>query len=253
MRRCNRRHSLWSAAATLSLWSGIRFPSGNLSERLLFGEGEHTLLQNKGLIKEGELKVLATGGEGTEADILIDAALEAFAKHGYNGTTTRQIAKMIDRNSAVIYSRFPSKRALLYEIIASSHESLKGDLDEAVRQASDTVDCVRRLTMAHVVFHARHCLAARVANYELNNLAPNEFQSILQMRRRMEEMVRAAIVKGMDEGVLQVPDPALASSVIMSMGIDVSRWYREGRRLTPEELGQRYAGYVLAMLGAKTE
>lgn len=199
------------------------------------------------------MNALATADEGAAPGIMVRAALEAFAKHGYNGTTTRQIAKMIDRSSAVIYSRFPSKRALLYEIIASSHESLKADLDEAVRQATDTVDCVRRLTMAHVKFHAQHCLAARVANYELYNLAPNELQSILQMRHWMEALMRETIMKGTEEGVLHVSDPALASSAVMSMGIDVSRWYREGRRLTPEGLSQRYAEYVLAMLGAKTE
>lgn len=54
--------------------------------------------------------------EGRRAQIA-KAATRLFAKHGFSGVTTRQIAKAAKINEALLYKHFPDKEALYTEII----------------------------------------------------------------------------------------------------------------------------------------
>ncbi|MEH0554022.1 hypothetical protein [Streptomyces sp. B21-101] len=49
--------------------------------------------------------------------------------------------------------------------------------------------------------------------------------------------VRHLIAEGIAAEVFDIPDSRIAASVILSLGIDVARWYHESFRLTPEEQG----------------
>jgi AcrR family transcriptional regulator len=63
---------------------------------------------------------------GTETrDRLIEAAIDVFGRHGYEGATTRQIAKAADANLAAIVYHFGSKEAL-YLAVA---EHLVGEIN----------------------------------------------------------------------------------------------------------------------------
>jgi len=59
--------------------------------------------------------------------ILIEAA-RLFARRGYHATTTRQIAQAVGIRQPSLFHHFPSKRAIVQEI-------LRSDLDEAVPSA----------------------------------------------------------------------------------------------------------------------
>jgi hypothetical protein len=50
--------------------------------------------------------------------------------------------------------------------------------------------------------------------------------------------------------MFDVPDPRMTTLALLSLGIDVSRWYDEGGSLTPEEVGEHYAALTLRMVGA---
>lgn len=50
---------------------------------------------------------------------ILDAALRCFAAEGYHGTTNRKIASVAGITEGLIYHYFPSKKALLLELIRS--------------------------------------------------------------------------------------------------------------------------------------
>jgi AcrR family transcriptional regulator len=50
---------------------------------------------------------------------LISAAMRLFALQGFDGTTTREIAKAAGVNEAIIFRHFPSKEDLYWEVVAS--------------------------------------------------------------------------------------------------------------------------------------
>jgi AcrR family transcriptional regulator len=49
---------------------------------------------------------------------LLEAALDAFSRRGYEGATTRSIAEATGATEAVLFQHFPTKRALFLAVIA---------------------------------------------------------------------------------------------------------------------------------------
>lgn len=53
---------------------------------------------------------------------IVDAAKPLFARHGFTGTTTRQIAQAAGVSEALLFQHFPSKAALYREILCQGCE-----------------------------------------------------------------------------------------------------------------------------------
>jgi TetR/AcrR family transcriptional regulator len=54
---------------------------------------------------------------------LIDTALSFFARQGFEGTTTKEIAAASGVTEAIIFRHFPNKQALYTAVLACKHES----------------------------------------------------------------------------------------------------------------------------------
>ena len=150
---------------------------------------------------------------------------------------------------AALYVHHRSKEELLFRISLEGHETVRALLRDAASSTSDPVEAVRRLMRDFAVHHARDNVGARVINYELRALEPEHLTIILAIRREIEHELRALLVRGVEAGVFATPDVELATAALLSMGIDLARWYRSGGQWTAEQVGDRYADYALRLLG----
>ena len=57
----------------------------------------------------------------------------------------------------------------------------------------------------------------------------------------------------MQSGTFTISDLDATALAILSLGIDVARWYRDGIDPEPDALGEQYAGLVLMMLGVQPD
>jgi len=188
-----------------------------------------------------------------EARLVFDAALKNFAEFGYHGTPTRKIAQSVHKSPAAVYAHYPSKHELLFQIIIRGHEDLLSRILNAKELGTTPVERLSEVARTHAEFHAQYSAIARVANYELHNLDSNALETILQIRRQIESIVREIIAAGNERGDFDVADGNLAASAMLSMGIDVSRWYQPNGRLTVTDIGDAYAGYARRMVGITSE
>ncbi|MDT8913897.1 TetR/AcrR family transcriptional regulator [Amycolatopsis sp. PS_44_ISF1] len=184
---------------------------------------------------------------------LMLAGVESFARRGYHATTTRDIASAAGMSPAALYVHFPSKAALLFAISRSGHEQTLALVEDAVAEAADPVGRIRLVVEEFVAWHARRHTVARVVQYELNSLPEQEYAVVAQLRRRIERTVREVIAEGAACGAFTVADPRTAARAVLSLGVDVARWYSDRIRQTPEALGREYGELVVRMLGARTE
>lgn len=182
---------------------------------------------------------------------LMLAGVESFAKRGYHATTTRDIASAAGMSPAALYVHFPSKAALLFAISRSGHEQTLALVENVVGKVEEPVERIRLVVEDFVAWHARRHTVARVVQYELNALPEQEFDIVTQLRRRIERIVRDVITEGVEAGAFTVADPHTAARAVLSLGVDVARWYSERTRQTPEALGKEYGELVLRMLGAR--
>ncbi|MBB4684519.1 TetR/AcrR family transcriptional regulator [Amycolatopsis jiangsuensis] len=182
---------------------------------------------------------------------LMLAGVESFAERGYHATTTRDIAGAAGMSPAALYVHFPSKAALLFAISRSGHEQTLALVEAVLARSSDPVERIRLVVEDFVAWHARRHTVARVVQYELNALPEQEHQIVSELRRRIERRVREVVTHGVRDGVFTVADPHVAARAVLSLGVDVARWYSERTRQAPDELGKEYGELVLRMLGAR--
>lgn len=181
---------------------------------------------------------------------LMLAAVESFAGRGYHATTTRDIAAAAGMSPAALYVHFPSKAALLFAISKSGHEQSLTLVESVVEQGGTPEDKLRRIVRDFVAWHARRHTVARVVQYELQALPEQEYAVVADLRRRIEQLVREVIAEGVESGVFTVTDLRTAARAVLSLGVDVARWYTDRSGKTPKALGREYGDLVLRMLGA---
>jgi hypothetical protein len=87
--------------------------------------------------------------------------------------------------------------------------------------------------------------------YELRSLDDHTFAAVSALRRRMEDRVEQVVREGVADGSLQVPHPRHATRAILSLAVDVARWFDPRGRDSAAETGLVYADLALRMLGAQ--
>lgn len=180
---------------------------------------------------------------------LLTSAVRCFAANGYHATTTRDIAAGVGLSPAAMYVHFPTKERVLLEIVRSAHEHALDDLaaPEVVR-AGDAEATLRALISRYTAWHARHHVAARVAQYELSGLTAEHYEEILRLRHRTNEVFRHAVARGVADGTFHPVDVNRVVRAMLSLAIDLIRWYRLDGADHPDDLGAFYADLALRML-----
>lgn len=183
---------------------------------------------------------------------LLLAAVRSFAAAGYHATTTRDIATGAGVSPAALYVHFPTKADLLARISVDGHRATLQVVTDALASSDGPDERVAAFVSTFVAWHARHHVVARVVHHELAALPPGAYDTVAGLRRRIERLLRDEVVAGVTAGRFDVADARLTARAILSLGIDVARWYGLGERgrPDPQALGAYYAGLALRMVAA---
>jgi AcrR family transcriptional regulator len=181
------------------------------------------------------------------------AAIEAFAEHGYGGTTTRDIAARLGLSAAAMYPHYKSKEELLFVIAYEGHQKTVEWL-----QAADPVSespakrlwaVVAEFARTQAAYHGR----SRVVEYELTALSPDHYRVILGLRRKLTRHLREIVEAGAADGSFAVPDAEGVTIAIVSLCVDVCRWFPAGRYADPETVANLHSELALRLVNATTE
>ena len=181
---------------------------------------------------------------------LLDAAVSAFADKGFHGTTTRDIAAAADMSAAALYVHHRSKEELLHLISLQGHDATLALVREAIASSDEPAEQVGALAHAFALHHARELQSSRVVNYELAALTPEHRAEIRAIRRQIEDAVRDLVERGVRSGDFTTTRPRVAAVALLSLSIDIARWFHDGGEWTPEELADAYAELALRIVGA---
>lgn len=182
---------------------------------------------------------------------LLEAAVEAFAARGFHATTTRDIAAAAGMSPAALYVHHRSKEELLHLICREAHERTLALSEAAVAAGGTPQQQLARLVADFVRHHAVDHVTARIVNYEMAALTDDHHAEIDELRRRIDRVMRDLLERGAADGDFSTPDPAMTATALLSLGIDVARWYREDRGWSPEHLAGHYVDLALRMVGAR--
>ncbi|MFF8386785.1 TetR/AcrR family transcriptional regulator [Streptomyces kanasensis] len=182
---------------------------------------------------------------------LLVAAVDAFAERGYHATTTRDIAGRAGMSPAALYIHYRTKEELLHRISRIGHDKALAILEAAADAPGTATERLAGAVRSFVRWHAERHTTARVVQYELDALGPEHRAEIVALRRRTDAAVRRIIGDGVAAGEFDVPDVSGTTLAVLSLCIDVARWFNAQGSRTPDEVGALYADLVLRMVSAQ--
>ncbi|MDB1089080.1 TetR/AcrR family transcriptional regulator [Streptomyces sp. ACA25] len=202
--------------------------------------------------KQGPESAVGNSGEAAAPDTaqrLLQAAVEAFAERGFHATTTRDIAGRAGMSPAALYIHYRTKEELLFRISLVGHERAVRILTEAAQGAGGPAERLAVAVSSFVRWHAERHTTARVVQYELTALGEEHYAEILTLRRRTGEILRGLLEEGAATGDFRVDDVRGTARAVLSLCIDVARWFDGSGSQSPDEIGALYAELALRMAG----
>jgi AcrR family transcriptional regulator len=153
---------------------------------------------------------------------------------------------------AALYVHFGSKEEVLYRIATSAVGLTLEVMATAEATAVRATDRLYAVVKAITAWHAHHSAAARVVLYHLDALTPEHLAEVTEKEREVDQIVRRIIADGLAGNEFSATDPGTAATAVLSLCMDVARWYRPGNRRTADEIGEGYAEAALRIVGVMT-
>lgn len=176
------------------------------------------------------------------------AATAAFSENGYGGTSTRDITRRLGMSAAAMYPHYDSKQALLFAISLEGHEEALRTLREADDPAASPTERLRAVVAAFAGWQARQSQLARVVQYEIRALAPDQHRRILALRRQTSAVISAIVARGIESGEFRPADPDGTLLAIVSLCVDVCRWFPSRSHSDADRVALLYADLAVRLV-----
>ncbi|MFP3920107.1 MAG: TetR/AcrR family transcriptional regulator [Dichotomicrobium sp.] len=194
-------------------------------------------------------KALADARRRDTKAMLRRAALEQFASRGYSAVSMRDIAAEVGLRQGGIYNHFASKQELLVDLMRTHMNALLEALDTALASVDGRAAQLEAFARFHVRYHIDHPDDAFIAYMELRSLEPEGYTIITRLRDHYEGTLRAILAEGSEAGLFRLADAAVHARALLSMLTGVTVWYRDGGRLSRDEVVDAYAQAALQSVG----
>jgi AcrR family transcriptional regulator len=186
-------------------------------------------------------------------DAMLVASRTVLVEHGYAGFTTERVATVAGVSIGSLYEYFPSKDALLSELVEDFFQRMMGAALVAVDPALAFEPAIRRVIAA--------LLAAKASELELNAVLAEELprvdgaKRLEVLHRQLEPMVAAYLARFSAE--LPTLDVDLAAFVLVHaiMGVlsEAVRTRRSHDDRLVDELTALFVGYARAPRSARPD
>ena len=181
------------------------------------------------------------------------AAIEAFSEHGYGGTTTRDIAARLGLSAAAMYPHYKSKEELLFVIAYEGHQKTVEWLQAADPVSESPANRLRAVVAEFARTQAAYHGRSKVVEYELTALSPDHYRVILGLRRKLTRHIREIVEAGAADGSFAFPDAEGVTLAIVSLCVDVCRWFPAGRYADSETVAKLHSELALRLVNTTTE
>ncbi len=181
---------------------------------------------------------------------LMEAAADAFADKGFHATTTRDIAGRAGLSPAGVYVHFASKEDLLFSICERGHTAARDMLVEAATAAATPTEALYAILVNFSRWHAEAYRIGRIVQYEFSHLTAQHREQVMTLRKQIDAVVRSVLTDGTERGEFDVDDIPRTALALLSLCVDVARWYQPGISRTPQEIGETNGRLGLRLVAA---
>lgn len=150
---------------------------------------------------------------------ILRAATRLFAKQGFNGTTTREIAERVGVKETILFRLFPSKRELYWAVIDEKTRALSGRQLLASQLAAETDERKMFAAIARDILerNTKDSTLTRLllfSGLEEHGLSERFFQTYIA---EYYEVLASYIRRRVREGAYRPVDPMLSARGFLGM------------------------------------
>jgi AcrR family transcriptional regulator len=147
---------------------------------------------------------------------ILKSALRLFARRGYDGTTTRDLAEAANVAEGTLFRHFPNKKAILVEVATQGWVEILTDLltELSGMGSYKAVEQVMKSRMLHLHENAdmlRVCFMEAQFHPDLREHIQAEVIA------KMTDVAEAFFQTAMDQGVYRQMDPRMVARVFLGM------------------------------------
>ena len=183
----------------------------------------------------------------TSRERLLQAAVEAFAEKGFTATTTRDIATRAGMSPAAVYVHHDTKESLLFTVSVEGHQAALTVIRTAAANEGDHVARLRQMVRDFSTWHAVNSRVGRIVQYEFDALTPEHRAEIADYRRQIERVMRDVLSDGIADGAFDVVDVPGTARAILSLSIDLVRWFSPRASTSAGDIAQLHAELAVRM------
>lgn len=182
-------------------------------------------------------------------DAVCAAATRCFTKHGFHGTTIRQIATSAGLSVPGLYHHYPSKDAILIRLGEIAMEELDAAARHAVTGKRDTIERFDHLIACLVQFHVEFQDIAFVTFSEIRALPEPARGEHIRARKIVQQILADVVDEGAQNGVFRTENPQHAARALSNICMGISQWYRTKGALDVDELVTIYTSVCRDTVG----
>lgn len=195
------------------------------------------------------------------------AAAEVLRHNGYESTTMKDIAAQVNLTAASLYHHFKNKDYLLLNVLELGLELTIAKVEPITQSDLSSTEKLEKIIRSHImsvthntavgaamVFEIRALLNATSSNKNGNHDTDDEFilrrNQFFDRRDYFESLFRNTIKEGIAAGEFRQVDHAITAKAILGSNNWVGVWFKEGGRLTGEEVADVMVDTFLTSLKA---
>lgn len=177
---------------------------------------------------------------GASRQRILEVAARLFRRRGFAGTGMRDIAAGAGLVKSSLYSHFPSKQAILFEIVQKTVRRTTPALREIALADMPASERLRRAVGAHVIELVRDLDNVACFVEEGRFLEPTYLSAHLASRDEYERGFRRILADGVESGEFRPVDVDVTSLALLGMCNWVARWYSTDGRLDANQIAADY-------------
>jgi AcrR family transcriptional regulator len=175
-------------------------------------------------------------------------AAQVILARGYDATSVNDIARALGMTKAGLYHYISGKEALLFEIMNFGMDQIKAEVVTPASDLRDPVERLRQIMIRHARISTRaHGAVSQLAD-EIRALPAPARKKIKVRMRTYFEFVRETLAEVKAARRLREVDLTVAAFTVLGMILWQPRWFRQGGRLTADEVAAEVAEVALAGL-----
>lgn len=183
---------------------------------------------------------------------ILTAAANVFRKKGYHLAKMADIAADVNLTAGSLYHHFPDgKQQILMAVLNEGLDMITSKVQEVVENEDlSPAEKLRELIYTHILGLTEHVSIAAALVFETRTLLSDQVarKSYLARRDNFERYYQHVVEAGISEGVFRKVDVPIFTKTLLGAHNWVGVWYRQGGRLSGEEVAHEMAQTFLSAL-----